>query len=137
MGGVLVVDINKADRRKSIPEKAEIREESKGEIKVNDRGTRANNGGLMGEVYDKATHDKDFISLQENNEGFNFPEVEVEGEWSNFKEDVAQQVGRFSDQVLMGSPAAETEHFDIGKDGIKDIAKAAEAKLRKKMKSKE
>ncbi|OCL28016.1 hypothetical protein U472_02110 [Orenia metallireducens] len=132
-----MVDINKADRRESIPEKAEIREETNGEIKVNEsRGARANNGSLMGEVYDKATHKKDFISLQENGEGFNFPEVEVEGEWSNFKEDVAQQVGRFSDQVLMGSPAAETEDFDIGRDGIKDIAKAADARLKEKMKDK-
>jgi hypothetical protein len=137
VGGAFVVDINKADRRESIPEKAELREETSGEIKADDRGARANNGGLMGEVYDQTTHEKDFISLQENNEGFNFPEVEVEGEWSNFKEDVAQQVGRFSDQVLMGSPAAETEDFEIGRDGIKDIAKAADARLKEKMKDKE
>jgi hypothetical protein len=60
-----------------------------------------------------------------------FPEVEEEYTSSSFKADVAQQAGRFSDQVLMDSPAAEAGIE--GKEGLKEIIKASEKKLSKKM----
>ncbi|TDX52881.1 hypothetical protein [Orenia marismortui] len=121
-----------------IPEKDEIREESNGQIRVKEgRNFGENNEGLMNEVVDKANHNKDFISLNEKNEGFNFPETEVEtGQWTSFKADVAQQVGRFSDQVVIGSPAAETDDLTIGRSGLKDIINAADEQLAKKMKDK-
>ena len=60
-----------------------------------------------------------------------FPEVEEEYTESSFKADIAQQAGRFSDQVLMGSPAAEARA--AGKDEIADIIDASEEKLSKKL----
>ncbi len=45
--------------------------------------------------------------------------------------DVAQQVGRFSDQVQMGSPAAEAG--ELGKASLKDIIEESEKKLAKKV----
>jgi len=78
------------------------------------------------------------IDVQENKHlktgRVEFPEVEEEYTDSSFKEDVAQQAGRFSDQVLMGSPGAEARM--TGRDSIADIIDASEDKLAKKMKNK-
>ncbi|QTL97086.1 hypothetical protein GM661_03380 [Iocasia frigidifontis] len=60
-----------------------------------------------------------------------FPSVEDEYTTTNFKADLAQQAGRFSDQVLMDSPAAEAG--TTGKGNLKDIIKASDKKLSKKL----
>ncbi|WP_408954993.1 hypothetical protein [Natroniella sp. ANB-PHB2] len=49
---------------------------------------------------------------------------------------MAQISGKFSDQVLLGSPAseaAENENINIGRTGLKEIIAASEKKLEEKM----
>jgi len=92
-----------------IPEKDELEEESNHRINV-----KENNHLKTGRV--------------------DFPEVEEEYTDSSFKADIAQQAGRFSDQVLMGSPAAEARMS--GRESIADIIDASEDKLAKKIKNK-
>ncbi|GAB6099246.1 hypothetical protein JCM16358_11250 [Halanaerocella petrolearia] len=126
---------SEVDEENYIPERDELEEESDNLVNVKDEINRgANNEGLMNEVTPKEEHEEDFISLQEKGEGFNFPETEIEtGHWTSFKADVAEQVGRFSDQVVVGSPAAETEDQAIGRSGLKDIIEASEKQLTEKM----
>lgn len=62
-----------------------------------------------------------------------FPEVEEEYTTSSFKADVAQQAGRFSDQVLMDSPAAEAGA--AGKNGLKGIIQSSKKRLSEKLKN--
>lgn len=64
-----------------------------------------------------------------------FPEVEEEYTDSSFKADIAQQAGRFSDQVLTGSPSIEAGK--LGKDALADIITASEDRLAEKMRDKE
>ncbi|MCK8815782.1 hypothetical protein MWH28_00175 [Natroniella sulfidigena] len=65
------------------------------------------------------------------------PQVEVEeGQQSEFKDSVAQISGKFSDQVLMGSPAseaAEENNINIGRTGLEEIIAASDKKLEEKM----
>lgn len=60
-----------------------------------------------------------------------FPSVENEYSTTAFKADLAQQAGRFSDQVLMDSPAAEAG--TTGKAHLKEIIKASDKKLSKEL----
>ncbi|WP_051412244.1 hypothetical protein [Halonatronum saccharophilum] len=67
-----------------------------------------------------------------------FPHTEVEtGVNTGFKNEVAQITGRFSDQVVMGSPATETEDMNIGRTGLEDVIEASEEELANKMKKRE
>ncbi|SDC15556.1 MULTISPECIES: hypothetical protein [unclassified Candidatus Frackibacter] len=60
-----------------------------------------------------------------------FPTVDGTAEMSGFEADVAQQIGRFSDRVQLGSPASEAG--TMGDDAAKDIMKAADKKLEEKL----
>ncbi|MDI3548284.1 MAG: hypothetical protein PWR10_1936 [Halanaerobiales bacterium] len=91
---------------KYIPGKDEIEEETNNEIHVQDSPKLK-----TGEV--------------------NFPGVEDEIMMSEFEANAAQQVGRFSDQVMLGSPAAEAG--TIGQDNLKKIVEASKRKLAKKL----
>ncbi|AGB40437.1 hypothetical protein Halha_0445 [Halobacteroides halobius DSM 5150] len=126
---------DRIDRENYIPEQDELEEETNGLLNIRDETNNgANNQGLMRDVNEKVEHRENFISLQEKGEGFNFPETEIEtGQWTSFKADAAQQVGRFRDQVLSGSPASETDHMTVGRSGLKDIIEASEDKLAKKL----
>ncbi|MBM7624082.1 hypothetical protein [Sporohalobacter salinus] len=65
-----------------------------------------------------------------------FPNTETDDEFiGNFKSDVAQQVGRFSDKVHMGSPADEAGV--IGEAGLKDTIEKSREKLAEKLNNKE
>ncbi|GAB6138242.1 hypothetical protein [Halanaerobaculum tunisiense] len=126
---------NEINEEDYIPEADELEEETNGAINIADEmESQANNKGLMRDVEDKEEHDSDFISLQQKGEGFNFPTTEIEtGEWTSFKADVAEQVGRFGDQVFLGSPANETDNMELGRSGLQDIIEASEEKLAEKL----
>lgn len=90
-----------------IPEPDEIEAETNGEIDVKDKVV-----GSPGRV--------------------DFPTVEDSVTMERYEADMAQQAGRFSDQVITGSPAAEAG--TTGKEALKDIIAASEKKLKEKLK---
>ncbi len=96
----------KVDEEKHIPDNKEIEEETNYDVNV-----REMKNVTPGQV--------------------DFPDVEDDMNAVDFKGDVAQQIGRFSDQVLMGSPAAEAG--TVGRDALKDTVKAARKKLKEKV----
>ncbi|ADL12734.1 hypothetical protein [Acetohalobium arabaticum] len=61
-----------------------------------------------------------------------FPNTEADDEFiGDFKSDVAQQVGRFSDKVHMGSPSDEAGA--IGQDALKDTIEKSREELAEKL----
>lgn len=65
-----------------------------------------------------------------------FPNTEADDEFiGDFKSDVAQQVGRFSDKVHMDSPADEAG--SIGRDALKDTVEKSREKLAEKLNNKD
>lgn len=94
-----------------IPEDDEIAEETNGQFKANEPENLR-----LGTV--------------------DFPDPEDEMSSTDFKADVAQQIGRISDRVQIGSPAAEAD-VGIGRDATKEIITASENKLEEKLNNSE